>query len=67
MKISINLDSKEKSHVLRAFIVFVRAKTGIFLFDLNERFDVSVSLISKTFTTWRIFFYYEYVLFPSQN
>ena len=33
------------------FIVLVRLKTGMFLLDLSERFDVSVSLISKTFTT----------------
>ena len=34
------------------FIVLVRLKTGMFLLDLSEIFDVSVSLISKTFTTW---------------
>ena len=33
------------------FIVLVRLKTGMFLLDLSERFDVTVSLIPKTFTT----------------
>ena len=40
------------------------------LLDLSERFDVSVSLISKTFTTWIIFLYDElplYLLFSSQK
>ena len=34
------------------FIVLVRLKTGMFLLNLSERFDVSVSLILKTITTW---------------
>ena len=38
------------------FIVLVRLKTGLFLFDLSERFNISVSAISKIFTTWIIFF-----------
>ena len=52
------------------FIVLVRLKTGMFLLDLKERFDVSVSLISKTFTTWINFLYNElplYFPFPSQK
>ena len=51
------------------FIVLVRLKTDMFLLDLSERFDVSVSLISKTFTTWINFLYHELPLcfpFPSQ-
>ena len=51
------------------FIVLVRLKTDMFLLDLSERFDVSVSLISKTFTTWINFLYHELSLcfpFPSQ-
>ena len=38
--------------------------------DLSERFDVSVSLIPKTFTTWINFLYHElplYFPFPSQK
>ena len=38
--------------------------------DLSERFDVSVSLIPKTFTTWINFLYHElplYSPFPSQK
>ena len=34
------------------FIVLVRLKTGMFLLNLSERFDVSVLLILKTITTW---------------
>ena len=52
------------------FIVLVRHKTGMFLLDLSERFDASVSFISKTFTTWITFLYYELPLcfpFPSQE
>ena len=52
------------------FIVLVRHKTGMFLLDLSERFDASVSFISKTFTTWITFLYYElplYFPFPSQE
>ena len=45
------------------FIVLVRLKTGMFLLDLNERFDMSVSFISKTFTTWIIFLYHELPLY----
>ena len=37
------------------FIVLVRLKTGMFLLNLSERFDVSVSLILKTITTWMCF------------
>ena len=51
------------------FIVLVRLKTDMFLLDLSERFDVPVSLISKTFTTWINFLYHELPLcfpFPSQ-
>ena len=35
----------------------------MFLRDLNERFDVSVSFISKTFATWIIFLYHELPLY----
>ena len=52
------------------FIVLVRHKTGMFLLDLSERFDASVSFISKAFTTWITFLYYElplYFPFPSQE
>ena len=38
------------------FIVLVKLKTFIFfLLNFSERFDVFVSLISKTYTTWIIF------------
>ena len=52
------------------FIVLVRLKTCMFLLDLSERFDVSVSFISETFTTWINFLYHEltlYFLFLSQK
>ena len=52
------------------FIIFVRFKTGMFLFNLRERFNVSVFLISKTFTTWITFLCHElplYFPFPSQK
>ena len=42
----------------------------MFLLDLSEGFNVSVSLISKTFTTWINFLYHELPLcfpFPSQK
>ena len=42
----------------------------MFLLVLSERFDVSVSLISKTFTTWINFLYHAlplYSSFPSQK
>ena len=42
----------------------------MFLLDLSERFDASVSFISKAFTTWITFLYYElplYFPFPSQE
>ena len=42
----------------------------MFLLDLSERFDLSVSLISKTFTTWINLLYHElslYFPFPSQK
>ena len=42
----------------------------MFLLDLSERFDVSLSLISKTFTTWINFLYHQlplYFPFPSQK
>ena len=45
------------------FIILVRLKTGMLLLDLSERFDESESLISKTFTTWIIFFYHELPLY----
>ena len=50
------------------FIVLVRLKTGMFLLDLSQRFDVSASLISKTLTTRINFLYHElplYFPFPS--
>ena len=50
--------------------VLVGLKTGMFLLDLSERFDLSVSLISKTFTTWINLLYHElslYFPFPSQK
>ena len=43
---------KRKLSLLEVFfIVLVRLKTGMFLLNLCERLDVSVSLISKSFTT----------------
>ena len=50
MKIFINLDVKESFHCWKRFFVLVRIK--MFLFDLSERCDVSMSVISKTSTTW---------------
>ena len=62
---------KRKLSLLEEFFtVLVRHKTGMFLLDLSERFDASVSFISKTFTTWITFLYYElplYFPFPSQE
>ena len=53
MKISINLNVKENFHCWKRFsIVLVKLKSGMFLFDLSERLDISVSLISTSFTTW---------------
>ena len=64
MKISINLVVKESS-VEDVFYCLVRLKTGMFLLDLSERFDVPVYLISKTFTTSVNFWYNELPLcFP---
>ena len=60
---------KRKLSILEEFFtVLVRLKTCMFLLDLSESFDVSVSLISKTFTTWIHFLYDElplYFPFPS--
>ena len=51
---------KRKLSLLEGFfIVLVRLKTGMFLLNLCERLDVSVSLISKSFTTWINFLYHE--------
>ena len=51
------LGRKRKLSLLEEFfIVLVRHKTGMFLLDLSGRFDVSVSFISKNFTTWITFF-----------
>ena len=51
---------KRKLSLLEVFfIVLVRLKTGMFLLNLCERLDVSVSLISKSFTTWIDFLYQE--------
>ena len=51
---------KRKLSLLEVFfIVLVRLKTGTFLLNLCERLDVSVSLISKSFTTWINFLYHE--------
>ena len=51
------LGRKRKLSLLEEFfIVLVRHKTGMFLLDLSERFDVSVSFISENFTTWITFF-----------
>ena len=58
---------KRKLSLLEEFLVgLVRLKTGMFLLDLSERFDVSVSLILKTFTTWINFLYQFFVaiIFP---
>ena len=52
------------------FIALVRLKTGIFLLDLNEIFDLPVPYTSKTFTTRIIFLYHElplYFPFPLQK
>ena len=51
---------------LKAFSVsLTRLKTGMFLLNLSERFDVFVYLIANTFTTWRKFLYHELTLcFP---
>ena len=62
--------SRKLSLLDEFFIVLVRLKTGLFIFDLSERFDVSTGLISKIFTTWINFLYFELPLFfpyPSQE
>ena len=61
---------KESSLLEEFFIVLVRLKTFMFLLNLSERFDVSVSLISKTFTIWIHFLYHVsalYFTFSSQK
>ena len=64
-------ERKRKLSLLESFfIVLFRLKTGMFLLNLSERFDLPVPLISKTFTTWKNFLYHElplYFLFPSQK
>ena len=69
---NVNKPGREKKLSLleEFFIVLVRLKTSMFLPDLSERFGVSVSLISKTFTTWINVLYHElqlYFPFPSQK
>ena len=52
------------------FLVLMRLKVGLFIEDLADRFQVSTSLVSKTFTTWINVLYCELPLlfpFPSQQ
>lgn len=44
---------------LTEFFVLAGLRNDKFLFDLRERFDASVSLISKSFTLRIIFLYLE--------
>ena len=70
MKISINLKVKEDFHSRMSFLLFLLDLKLVFLFNLSERFNVSVFLISKTFTTWITFLCHElplYFPFPSQK
>ena len=48
--------------------VLVRLKLGLFVEDIANRFDISVSLFSKIFNTWIRFLRLELkVLFPFPN
>ncbi|XP_002740602.1 uncharacterized protein LOC100368694, partial [Saccoglossus kowalevskii] len=52
------------------FMVLVRLKVGLFVEDISNRFNISCSTFSRTFTTWIIFLYYELKLlfpFPTQS
>ena len=52
------------------FLVLLRLKVGLFVNDLSDRFDISPSLVSRIFTTWINFLYFELPLlfpFPSQD
>ena len=52
------------------FMVLIRLKVGLFVRDLSERFEISQSQVSKTFTTWINFLNAELPLlfpFPSQQ
>ena len=63
-------ERKRKLPLLEVFFIFlIRLKTGMFLFDLSERFDVCFSL-SETFTTRINFLCHGLPLcfpFPSQK
>lgn len=51
-------------------MVLIRLKVGLFVRDLSERFEISQSQVSKTFTTWINFLNAELPLlfpFPSQQ
>ena len=48
--------SKKPSLLEQFFIVLLRLKTGLFLLDLSEKSDASISVISKIFTLWIVFF-----------
>ena len=49
--------SKKASLLEQFFIVLLRLKTGLFLLDLSEKSDASISVISKMFTLWIVFFF----------
>ena len=55
-----NINKREYTRKLsllgQFFIVLVRLKTGLFLLNLSEQFDASISFISKIFTSWIVFF-----------
>ncbi|XP_045200154.2 uncharacterized protein LOC123554226 isoform X2 [Mercenaria mercenaria] len=52
------------------FMVLIRLKVGLFVKDIADRFEISVSQFSKIFTTWINFLHHELPLlfpFPSQE
>ena len=51
--------TKKLSLLGQFFSVLVRFKTALFLLDLSEKFDPSISFISKIFTSWIVFFLYH--------
>ena len=48
--------TKKLSLLGQFFSVLVRFKTALFLLDLGEKFDPSISFISKIFTSWIVSF-----------
>jgi len=50
---------RKLSSLQEFFMVFVRLKLGLFVFDVCDRFEISTGHFSKVFTTWINFLFFD--------